>query len=172
MEYSKRDGYLELIDRCKSEDIDGVVVYSLSRIGRRMKDVVDIMELFSNNNIQFYSVKENINNNDMMGKLLMNILMSFNEFEVENIRERIKDVKRNNKENGLVYGKLMYGKNKDGKKLINNDDEMKVVSYIKSLRSKGWSYFRISERLNEKGIVSKSGKKWYGMSVSNVLSYY
>ena len=98
--------------------------------------------------------------------------MSFNEFEVENIRERIKDVKRNNKKNGLVYGKLMYGKNKDGKKLINNDDEMKVVSYIKSLRSKGWSYFRISERLNEKGIVSKSGKKWYGMSVSNVLSYY
>ena len=111
MEYSKRDGYLELIERCKSEDIDGVVVYSLSRIGRRMKDVVDIMELFSNNNIQFYSVKENINNNDMMGKLLMNILMSFNEFEVENIRERIKDVKRNNKENGLVYGKLMFGKN-------------------------------------------------------------
>ena len=64
MEYSKRDGYLELIERCKSEDIDGVVVYSLSRIGRRMKDVVDIMELFSNNNIQFYSVKENINNNE------------------------------------------------------------------------------------------------------------
>ena len=71
MEYSKRDGYLELIERCKSEDIDGVVVYSLSRIGRRMKDVVDIMELFSNNNIQFYSVKENINNNDMMGKLFL-----------------------------------------------------------------------------------------------------
>ena len=117
MEFSKRDGYLELIDRCKNEDIDGVVVYCLSRIGRRMKDVVDIMELFSKNNIQFYSVKENINNSDMMGKLLMNILMSFNEFEVENIRERIKDVKRNNKENGLVYGKLMYGKNKDGKKL-------------------------------------------------------
>ena len=102
----------------------------------------------------------------------MNILMSFNEFEVENIRERIKDVKRNNKENGLVYGKLMYGKNKDGKKLINDDDEMKVVRYIKSLRSKGWSYFRISDRLNEKGIDSKNGKKWYGMSVRNVLSYY
>ena len=91
MEFSKRDGYLELIDRCKNEDIDGVVVYCLSRIGRRMKDVVDIMELFSKNDIQFYSVKENINNSDMMGKLLMNILMSFNEFEVENIRERIKD---------------------------------------------------------------------------------
>ena len=66
----------------------------------------------------------------------------------------------------------MFGKDKNGKLLIDNISEMKVVSYMKGLRSKGWSYFRISDRLNEKGIVSKSGGKWYGMSVSNVLSYY
>ena len=172
MEYSKREGYLELINRCKNENINGVVVYCLSRLGRRMKDIIDVMELFNKNDIEFHSVKENINNKDIMGKLMMNILMSFNEFEVDNIRERIIDVKRNNKENGLVYGKLMFGKDKDGKLLINNISEMKVVSYMKGLRSKGWSYFRISDRLNEKGIVSKSGGKWYGMSVSNVLSYY
>lgn len=172
MEFSKRDGYLELINRCKTENINGVVVYCLSRLGRRMKDIIDVMELFNKNDIEFYSVKENINNKDIMGKLMMNILMSFNEFEVDNIRERIIDVKRNNKENGLVYGKLMFGKDKDGKLLIDNISEMKVVSYMKGLRSKGWSYFRISDRLNEKGIVSKSGGKWYGMSVSNVLNYY
>ena len=172
MEFSKRDGYLELINRCKNENINGVVVYCLSRLGRRMKDIIDVMELFNNNDIEFYSVKENINNKDIMGKLMMNILMSFNEFEVDNIRERIIDVKRNNKENGLVYGKLMFGKDKNGKLLIDNISEMKVISYMKGLRSKGWSYFRISDRLNEKGIVSKSGGKWYGMSVSNVLSYY
>ena len=172
MEFSKRDGYLELINRCKNENINGVVVYCLSRLGRRMKDIIDVMELFNNNDIEFYSVKENINNKDIMGKLMMNILMSFNEFEVDNIRERIIDVKRTNKENGLVYGKLMYGKDKSDKLLIDNISEMKVVSYMKGLRSKGWSYFRISDRLNEKGIVSKSGGKWYGMSVSNVLSYY
>jgi site-specific DNA recombinase len=172
MEYSKRDGYLELIERCKTENIDGVVVYCLSRLGRRMKDIIDVMELFNSNDIEFYSVKENINNKDIMGKLMMNILMSFNEFEVDNIRERIIDVKRNNKENGLVYGKLMYGKDKDGKLLVDNISELKVVTYMKSLRSKGWSYFRISDRLNEKGIKTKTKGKWYGMSVSNVLSYY
>ncbi len=172
MEFSKRDGYLELINRCKTENINGVVVYCLSRLGRRMKDIIDVMELFNKNDIEFYSVKENINNKDTMGKLMMNILMSFNEFEVDNIRERITDVKRNNKENGLVYGKLMFGKDKDGKLLIDNISEMKTITYMKGLRSKGWSYFRISDRLNEKGIVSKSGGKWYGMSVSNVLGYY
>jgi len=172
MEYSKRDGYLELINKCKTDNIDGVVVYCLSRLGRRMKDIIDVMEMFNSNDIEFYSVKENINNKDIMGKLMMNILMSFNEFEVDNIRERIIDVKRNNKENGLVYGKLMYGKNKDGKKLIDNIDEMKVIRYMKTLRSKGWSYFRISDKLNDKNIIGKSGGKWYGMSVRNVLSYY
>ena len=172
MEYNNRDGYLELIERCKNDNIDGVVVYCLSRLGRRMRDIINVMELFNNNDIEFYSVKENINNKDIMGKLMMNILMSFNEFEVDNIRERIIDVKRNNKENGLVYGKLMFGKDKNGKLLIDNISEIKVVSYMKGLRSKGWSYFRISDRLNEKGIVSKSGGKWYGMSVRNVLSYY
>ena len=172
MEYSKRDGYLELINKCKTDNIDGVVVYYLSRLGRKMKDIIDVMEMFNSNDIEFYSVKENINNKDIMGKLMMNILMSFNEFEVDNIRERIIDVKRNNKKNGLVYGKLMYGKDKDGKKLINNLDEVKVISYMKTLRSKGWSYFRISDRLNEKNIIGKSGGKWYGMSVRNVLSYY
>ena len=172
MEYSKRDGYLELINKCKTDNIDGVVVYCLSRLGRRMKDIIDVMEMFNSNDIEFYSVKENINNKDIMGKLMMNILMSFNEFEVDNIRERIIDVKRNNKENGLVYGKLMYGKNKDGKKLIDNIDEMKTIRYMKTLRSKGWSYFRISDKLNDKNIIGKSGGKWYGMSVRNVLSYY
>lgn len=172
MEYNNRDGYLELIERCKNDNIDGVVVYCLSRLGRRMRDIINVMELFNNNDIEFYSVKENINNKDIMGKLMMNILMSFNEFEVDSIRERIIDVKRNNKENGLVYGKLMYGKDKDGKLLINNVSEMKVVSYMKGLRKKGWSYFRISDRLNDRGIISKSGGKWYGKSVSNVLSYY
>ena len=127
MEFSKRDGYLELINRCKTENINGVVVYCLSRLGRRMKDIIDVMELFNKNDIEFYSVKENINNKDIMGKLMMNILMSFNEFEVDNIRERIIDVKRNNKENGLVYGKLMFGKDKDGKLLINNISEIGLI---------------------------------------------
>ena len=82
MEYSKRDGYLELINRCKTENINGVVVYCLSRLGRRMKDIIDVMELFNKNDIEFYSVKENINNKDIMGKLMMNILMSFNDLKL------------------------------------------------------------------------------------------
>ena len=95
-----RNGVKKLIELVKDKSVDGIIVYSLSRLGRKMKDVVYIMDLLNKNNIEFISLKENINNNDIIGRLMGNILMSFNEFEVENIRERIKDVKRNNKENG------------------------------------------------------------------------
>ena len=98
--------------------------------------------------------------------------MFFNDFEVESIRERIRDVKRNNKDNGLVYGKLMFGKDKDGKRLTDNKEEMKSVKYMKLLRSRGYSYFMISDKLNDKGVKTKTHKRWYGKSVSNVLSYY
>ena len=52
---------------------------------------------------------ENKEEKRTIGSLIMNILSSINEFEVEVIRERIKDVKRNKKENGEVYGRMMYG---------------------------------------------------------------
>ena len=70
-------------------------------------------------------------------------------------------------EEGLGGAKFMI---EDG--AIDNVDEMKTIRYMKTLRSKGWSYFRISDKLNEKNIIGKSGGKWYGMSVRNVLSYY
>ena len=66
----------------------------------------------------------------------------------------------------------MYGKDKNGKLLVNNKEEMKCVRYMKSLRSREWSYFSISDKLNEKGIKTKTNRKWYGKSVSNVLGYY
>ena len=69
---------------------------------------------------------------------------------------------------------LLYLNNKENEEKSNevNVDEMKTIRYMKTLRSKGWSYFRISDKLNDKNIIGKSGGKWYGMSVRNVLSYY
>ena len=109
MSIEKRNGYCKMIDYMKNNDIDGVVVWSLSRLGRRMKDVVEFMDYLKRNKIGFYSIKENLNNDDKVGGLIMNILGSINEFEVEMIRERIRDIKRDKKEKGEVYGRMMYG---------------------------------------------------------------
>jgi site-specific DNA recombinase len=172
MSINKRLGYKNMISFMKENQIDGIVVWSLSRLGRKMKDVVEFMDYLKKNNIRFYSIKENLSNDDKIGSLIMNILGSINEFEVEVIRERIKDVKRNKKENNEVYGRLMYGYDNVNGKLVINQTERNTIKRIKNLRSRKWSWRRISNKLNEEGILSKEGNKWYDGSLYNVMRNY
>jgi len=172
MSIDKRNGYKSMIQYLNDNDIDAIVVWSLSRLGRKMKDVVEFMDYLKQNNIGFYSIKENLNNNDKIGSLIMNILSSINEFEVEVIRERIKDVKRNKKQNGEVYGRMMYGFDNVNGKMVENKDEKRVISRIKNFRSRGWSWRKISNRLNELNIKSKEDKIWYDGSVYNMMKSY
>ena len=172
MSIDKRDGYKEMVNYLTNNDIDGIVVWSLSRLGRKMKDVVEFMDILKKNNINFFSIKENLSNNDKVGSLIMNILGSINEFEVEVIRERIKDVKRNKKQNGEVYGKLQYGWDNINGKLIKNDFEFRVIKRIKNLRSRGYSWRKISNRLNKDNISSKDGGIWYDGSLYNMMRSY
>ena len=172
MSKSKRKDYLKLIDIISNKDIDGVVVNDLSRIGRKMSDVVEFIDSMKKKNIEFHTIKEGINNDSNVGSLIINILSSINQFEVEMLRNRISEVKQYKKSNNLVYGNLIFGKTKDGERLIDNVDELKVIKYMKNLRKRGYSYFKISDRLNQRNIKSKNGNQWYGSGVRNVLSYY
>ena len=172
MSKSKRKDYLKLIDIISNKDIDGVVVNDLSRIGRKMSDVVEFIDSMKKKNIEFHTIKEGINNDSNVGGLIINILSSINQFEVEMLRNRISEVKQYKKSNNLVYGNLIFGKTKDGDRLIDNVDELKVIKYMKNLRKRGYSYFKISDRLNQRNIKSKNGNQWYGSGVRNVLSYY
>ena len=172
MSIEKRNGFKSMVEYMKENKIDGIVVWSLSRLGRKMKDVVEFMDFLKVNNIVFFSVKENLSNDDKIGSLIMNILGSINEFEVEVIRERIKDVKRNKKENGEVYGRLMYGFDNVNGKLVRNEKEFKVIKRIKNLRSRGYSWRKISDRLNSDGVKSKEGKIWYDGSLYNMMKSY
>ena len=172
MSKSKRKDYLKLIDIMEDRNIGGVVVNDLSRIGRKMSDVVEFVDLVKKKQIEFHSIKEGINNVSNVGGLIINILSSINQFEVEMLRNRISEVKQYKKSKNLVYGNLIYGKSKDGNKLIDNIDELKTIKYMKYLRKKGYSYFKISDRLNKRNIKSKNGNQWYGSGVRNILSYY
>jgi site-specific DNA recombinase len=172
MSIDKRNGFKSMVEFMKENKIDGIVVWSLSRLGRKMKDVVEFMDFLKSNNIGFFSIKENLSNDDKIGSLIMNILSSINEFEVEVIRERIKDVKRNKKENGEVYGRMMYGFDNVNGKMIENKEEKRIIRRVKNFRSRGWSWRKISNRLNDEGIKSKEDKIWYDGSLYNMMKNY
>ena len=152
---NKRIGLNDMFDNIKNSDIEGLIVYSLSRL--------------SKNDIRFISLKENFNNNDIVGKLMFNILGSINEFEVNLLSQRISDVKQYKKSKNEVYcGNILFGKKRIGKKLVDDNSELEILKTINDLRSKNISYNKISKYLNDNNILSKEKCKWYGSSVRSV----
>jgi len=169
---SNRDGLNQLLDRVKHRNIEGVIVYSLSRLGRKLQNVIEWVEILQKNNIEFVSIKENFNVNEIYGKLMLNILGSLNQFEVSVLGERISDVKQYKKSKREVYGgKILYGFYRRGDKLIINPKEIETLKTIDKLRNKdNLSYNKISIILNNQNIPSKEKGKWYPSSVRSVLN--
>ena len=165
-----RKGLNELLDIIKKDKIEMLVVYSLSRLGRKMKDVIDIIDYMNTNNVRFISLKENFDNSGIMGKLLLNIMGSVNEFEVSVMGERISDVKKYKKVNREKFGGiLLYGVDEIDGKLVENKEELEVLCLMNELRDIGFSFQRIADYLNDGKVKAKLGGKWYGSSVRMVL---
>ena len=165
-----REGLNELFDVIKKDKIDCLIVYSISRLSRKLKDVLEFIEILEKNNVKFISVKENIDCNEVVGKLMLGLLGSVNEFEVNLLGDRIKDVKRYKKSKKEVYGgKILFGWYRRGNKLVRNVKELEILKLISRLREEeNMSYFKISDYLNDNGFNSKEKKKWYGSSVRKV----
>jgi len=165
-----RKGLNELLDIIKKDKIEMLVVYSLSRLGRKMKDVINIIDYMNTNNVRFISLKENFDNSGIMGKLLLNIMGSVNEFEVSVMGERISDVKKYKKVNREKFGgNLLYGVDEIDGKLVENKEELEVLCLMNELRDIGFSFQRIADYLNDGKVKAKLGGKWYGSSVRMVL---
>ena len=166
---SSRDGLNRMMDRINKGDVDVVMVYNLSRLGRKLVDVVKWISSLEKKGVEFHSIKEGFGDG-VVGKLILNILGSINEFEVSVLGERISDVKQYKKSKMEVYGgRICYGWNRVDDKLIINPSEYKNLELMMDLRDSGWSYHRISKYMNDQGILSKEGCQWYGNSVRSVL---
>ena len=165
-----RNGLMKLFNNLKQDKIDCLVVYSLSRLGRKLSDVLEFIELLEKNKVEFVSIKENIDMSNPVGKLMLGLLGSVNQFEVGILSQRISDVKQYKKSRNEVYtGKILYGKYKRKNKLVSNHYELRVLKLIKKLREvESLSYQKISNYLNDNDINSKEKCQWYSSSVRSV----
>ncbi|AGH98972.1 recombinase family protein [Micavibrio aeruginosavorus] len=111
--------------------IDVVVVYKIDRLSRNMGDFVDLMKLFDKHKVTFVSVTQHFNTETAMGKLILNILQSFAQFEREMTAERIRDKFAASKVKGMwMGGPVPLGYDVVERKLITNPEEVKLVNHI------------------------------------------
>jgi site-specific DNA recombinase len=164
-----RLGIMNMLECVKREGIDVVVVYSLSRLGRNLREVLDMVEWFKVKGVELRCIKEGIVSGDSISNLVLNIMGSINEFEVEQLGERIKDVKKDRKEKGKSYSNVMYGWENINGELVINKEEWKNRNRIKRLRKRGMSWSKIEEEFDRLGILSRKGNKFFGSTMRNMF---
>lgn len=176
--YSKREGLNELFDFIKDNpDIKKVYVYAFSRLSRRIKEFIEIVDMFEEQGISVVSVTEKLDMSTPQGRLFRNILLSFNEYYSDSLSSTIIDNHRKNMQLGKWNGgNVPYGFNWDkfNRKFLPNDDFIYLMEIKDRVVNEGWGPKKISNNLNKRKIKGPSGGTWYSQTVKYILqnSFY
>ncbi|MDD3375790.1 MAG: recombinase family protein [Candidatus Omnitrophica bacterium] len=160
-----RPALQKLLNDIKASGIDCVIVYKVDRLSRSLMNFAQLLEFFDKYNVTFVSVTQAFNTNTSMGRLTLNILFSFAQFEREIISERTKDKMGAARKKGHWLGgrpPIGYDVKKDDKKLIINSKEAKLIREIFKLYLDGNSLLKVASILNENGHRSKEGSSKAG----------
>jgi DNA invertase Pin-like site-specific DNA recombinase len=127
----ERPALQKLLSEVKAGKIDIVVVYKVDRLTRSLTDFAKLVEIFDEHKVSFVSVTQSFNTTSSMGRLTLNILLSFAQFEREVIGERVRDKIAASKRKGLwVGGPVPLGYASVNKKLIVVPQEAEAVRTI------------------------------------------
>jgi site-specific DNA recombinase len=147
----------KLLDDIRSRKIDVIVVYKVDRLTRSLADFAKLVELFDAHGVSFVSVTQQFNTTTSMGRLTLNVLLSFAQFEREVTSERIRDKIAASKRKGLwVGGTLPLGyEMKDGKIAIIEEEAELVRSIFRRYLDLG-SVNELLRDLRERNIRTKA----------------
>jgi site-specific DNA recombinase len=147
----------KLLDDIRARKIDVIVVYKVDRLTRSLADFAKLVELFDAHDASFVSVTQQFNTTTSMGRLTLNVLLSFAQFEREVTSERIRDKIAASKRKGLwVGGTLPFGyEMKDGKIAIVEEEAELVRSIFRRYLELG-SVNELLRDLRERNIRTKT----------------
>jgi len=167
---TNRPALKNLLSDIEKQRIDIVVVYKVDRLSRSLTDFSKLIEVFDKHKTSFVSVTQQFNTTNSMGRLTLNMLLSFAQFEREVTSERIRDKIAASKKKGIwMGGNVPLGYKVKDRKLITNPEEKKIVQSIYQDYSTGsYTVEQITDKYSNKNNKLTKGK------VSHILKnpYY
>ena len=161
----ERPALQRLIRDIESAKIDVVVIYKIDRLSRSLLDFAKLIELLDAHHVTMVSVTQQFNTTTSMGRLTLNVLLSFAQFEREVITERIRDKVAGAKRRGKWLGgtpPLGYDVDRQNKKLIVNPEEAILVRYIFRKYLQLGSVIDLLKDLSDQGKFTKSWTTVHG----------
>ena len=155
-----RPALKQLISDIEAGLIDVIVVYKIDRLSRSLMDFARLVEVFDRNNVTFVSVTQAFNTTTSMGRLTLNILLSFAQFEREVIGERIRDKFAASRKRGIWMGGFVpMGYDVKDRKLVVNEAEAATVRMIFDRFAALGSASILARALQAEDVRNKRGKR-------------
>ncbi len=157
----ERPGLQKLLEDIKAGKVDIIVVYKIDRLTRALMDFAKLVELFDKHQVTFVSVTQSFNTTTSMGRLTLNVLLSFAQFEREVTGERIRDKIAASKKKGMwMGGQIPLGYDLKDRSLLVNEKEAGLVKKIFNVYLKIRSVIKLIEILNRDGDRTKAGNNF------------
>src|SRR6266436_6443929 len=158
-----------LLDDIRSRKLDVIVVYKVDRLTRSLADFAKLVELFDGHGVSFVSVTQQFNTTTSMGRLTLNVLLSFAQFEREVTSERIRDKIAASKRKGLWVGGIapLGYETKDRKIVVVEEEAERVRTIFRRYLELG-SLSLLMAHLRERRIVTKVRSLKIGRTVGGI----
>lgn len=181
----KRPGLLKALDEVEHTPGSILIVYSLSRMSRSIRDTVGIAERLKNADCQIASIVENIDTSSAGGKMVFNLLAVFAEFERDLVIERTKTALDHKRQRGEALGNTPYGwRNHRGMLAPDEQEQHGLAVIADQLREGITNCARIARELDARGIQGRCGylningkrqrtraTRWHAGSVRRIVAW-
>lgn len=168
-----REGFKRMIEDCNQGKIDIVMTKSISRFARNTVDTLNFVRKLKEKKIAVYFEEENINTLTMDGELLLTILSSVAQQEVQNVSEHVKAGLRMKLQRGEMIGfNGCYGYDYDPetKTMSVNKEEAKIIKYIFERYAAGYGSQSISRELRAMGVMSpRNNEIWTNTTIAGII---
>src|SRR6185295_16553077 len=155
----ERPGLKRLLADIEAGRADVVVVYKIDRLSRSLMDFAKLVEVLDRNNVTFVSVTQSFNTTTSMGRLTLNILLSFAQFEREVIGERIRDKIAASRAKGMWMGGFVpLGYDVKNRKLVVNKTEAATLRHIFERFTQLGSVTELVRELRDEDVRGKRGR--------------
>ena len=157
---SGRPALQSVLKRLASKEVDALIVTRIDRLARSTTDFLDIVDRANKEGWRLIMLDLNLDTSTYQGRFVVTVMSALAEMERGIIAARQKDVHKDRRDRGIVWGVDMGPMNK-------TSDVIK--ERISTERNSGFSFRRIADGLNADGIPTQNGRKWHASTVKNIV---
>jgi len=164
-----RPGMQRLIEMIRKREVSGVIISKVDRLSRSLRDYGELVDMLNEFDVAIISCAETMDTSSAGGRMVLNVIMAFAQFERELVGERTRDALGAKLRRGEHAGNVAYGFRSVDGRAVPDDQEQDIIRAAAAHRAAGLSLAETASRLNDAGYLTRRGTPWKLQYVDRIL---